>query len=144
MLSHYGNQSENNNCCQNSHVKATEGIMLATEDAIKWERMEVLLTPFLHCVWYRNAQSTVGCFPELCFLQFSVAHVLVVLRKQFINNVVFPQGPALLVLIIIIIIIMPVSEKNKIIVIQLLFHAGILFLGFLFTNVRPTFLILIL
>ena len=35
-------------------------------------------------------QSTVGCFPELCFLQFSVAQVFVGLRKQFINNIVFP------------------------------------------------------
>ena len=34
-------------------------------------------------------QSTVGCFPELCFLQFSVVQVLVGLRKQFINNFVF-------------------------------------------------------
>ena len=32
----------------------------------------------------------VGCFPELCFLQFSVAHVLVELRKKFTNNFVFP------------------------------------------------------
>ena len=37
-----------------------------------------------------RVQSTVGCFPELCFLQFSVAHVLVGLRKQFINNFLFP------------------------------------------------------
>ena len=37
-----------------------------------------------------RVQSTVGCFPELCFLQFSVAHVLVGLRMQFINNFVFP------------------------------------------------------
>ena len=35
-------------------------------------------------------QSTVGCFPELCFLQFSVAQVLMGLRKQFMNNFVFP------------------------------------------------------
>ena len=35
-------------------------------------------------------QSTVGCFSELCFLQFSVAQVLVGLRKQFINNFVLP------------------------------------------------------
>ena len=34
-------------------------------------------------------QSTVGCFPELCFLQFSAAQVLVGSRKQFINNFVF-------------------------------------------------------
>ena len=34
-------------------------------------------------------QSTVGCFPELCFLQFSVVHVLVGSRKQFIKNFVF-------------------------------------------------------
>ena len=37
------------------------------------------------------AQSTVGCFTELCFLKFSVAHLLVGLRKQFINNFVFPD-----------------------------------------------------
>ena len=36
-----------------------------------------------------RVQSTVGCFPELCF-QFSVVLVLVGLRKQFINNFVFP------------------------------------------------------
>ena len=29
-----------------------------------------------------RVQSTVGCFPELCFLQFSVAQMLVGLRKQ--------------------------------------------------------------
>ena len=34
-------------------------------------------------------KSTIGCFPELCFLQFSVAQVLVGVRKQFINNIVF-------------------------------------------------------
>ena len=34
-------------------------------------------------------QSTVGCSPELCF-QFSVAQVLVGLRKQFVNNLVSP------------------------------------------------------
>ena len=28
-------------------------------------------------------RSTVGCFPELCFLQFSLAQVIVGLRKQF-------------------------------------------------------------
>ena len=33
--------------------------------------------------------SIVGCFPELCFLRFSVARVLVGLRKQLINNFVF-------------------------------------------------------
>ena len=37
-----------------------------------------------------RVQSTVGYFPELCFRQFSVAQVLVGLRKQFINNFVFP------------------------------------------------------
>ena len=36
-----------------------------------------------------RVQSTVGYFHELCFLQFSVAPVLVGLRKQFINNFVF-------------------------------------------------------
>ena len=37
-----------------------------------------------------RVQSTVGCFPELCFLQFSAAPVIMGLRKQFINNFVFP------------------------------------------------------
>ena len=37
-----------------------------------------------------RVQSTVGCFPQLCFVQFSVAEVLVGLRKQFMNNFVFP------------------------------------------------------
>ena len=34
-------------------------------------------------------QSIVGCFPEFV-LQFFLAQMLVVLRKQFINNIVFP------------------------------------------------------
>ena len=37
----------------------------------------------------RTLQSTVY-FPELCFLQFSAAQVLVGLRKQCINSNVFP------------------------------------------------------
>ena len=37
-----------------------------------------------------RVQSTIGGFPELCFLQFSVAQALVGLREQFINNFVFP------------------------------------------------------
>ena len=37
-----------------------------------------------------RVQSTIGCFPMLSFLQFSVAQVLVGLLKQFINNFVFP------------------------------------------------------
>ena len=36
-----------------------------------------------------KAQSFVGCFLEFVF-QFYVAQVLVGLRKQFINNIVFP------------------------------------------------------
>ena len=52
-----------------------------------------------------RVQSTVRCFPELCFLQFSLAQMLVRLRKQYINNFVFPFGPVMLVLIIIIIIL---------------------------------------
>ena len=36
-----------------------------------------------------RVQSTVGSFSELCFLQISVAHVHMGLRKQFINNFVF-------------------------------------------------------
>ena len=35
-----------------------------------------------------RVQSPFGSFPELCF-QFSVAQVLVGLRKQFINDFVF-------------------------------------------------------
>ena len=46
-------------------------------------------------------QLTVGCFPELCFLQFSVAQVLVGLVKQFLTTLFFPLPPVLLVLIII-------------------------------------------
>ena len=41
------------------------------------------------CWMGSRVQSTVGCFPEMCFLQFSVAEVLVVLRKQYIINFVF-------------------------------------------------------
>ena len=44
------------------------------------------------CWMGSRVQSTIGCFPELCFLQFSMALPLVVLRKQFINNFVFPSG----------------------------------------------------
>ena len=59
------------------------------------------LTPEL---WMGSrVQSTIGCFPELCFIQFSVEQVLVGLQKQFINNLVFPLKPVLQVLIIIII-----------------------------------------
>ena len=39
-----------------------------------------------------RVQLTVGCFLELCFLQFSVAQVLVGLRRQFITNFVFPTS----------------------------------------------------
>ena len=48
-----------------------------------------------------KVQSSVGCFPELCFIQLFVAQVFVGLRKQFINNFVFLLGPVLLILIII-------------------------------------------
>ena len=48
--------------------------------------------------------SIVGCFLEFVFL-FSVVQVLVVLRNEFVNNIVFPTGPVLLVLLLIIIII---------------------------------------
>ena len=48
-----------------------------------------------------SVQSTVGCFPELCFLQFSVVQVLVGLWNQFINNFVFPARAVLLFKIII-------------------------------------------
>ena len=44
----------------------------------------------LECWMGSRVQSTVGGFPELCFIQFSVAQVLVRLRKQFIHNFVFP------------------------------------------------------
>ena len=37
-----------------------------------------------------RVQLIVGCFPELCSFQFSVALVLVGLRKKFTNNFVFP------------------------------------------------------
>ena len=37
-----------------------------------------------------RVQSTIRCFPELCFIQFSLEQVLVGLRKQCINNFVFP------------------------------------------------------
>ena len=36
-----------------------------------------------------RVQSTVGCYHELCFLQFSMAQVLVGLRNQFMDNFVF-------------------------------------------------------
>ena len=39
-----GNQSVNKICCQNSHVEANGKLMLATEDAKTWEKMEVSLT----------------------------------------------------------------------------------------------------
>ena len=45
-----------------------------------------------------RVQSTFGCYPELCFLQFSVAKVLVALRKQF-TNFVFPTWACACVLI---------------------------------------------
>ena len=45
------------------------------------------LTP-VHWIGSR-VQSTIGCFPEFCFHQFSVAQVLAGLRKQFTNNFVF-------------------------------------------------------
>ena len=51
-----------------------------------------------------RVQSSVGCFPELCLLQFYLAQVLVGLRKQLTNNLVYPLGPVLLVLIFILII----------------------------------------
>ena len=44
-------------------------------------------------------QSIVGCFLEFVFL-LSVVQVLVGLRKEFINNFVFPLGPVLLALIV--------------------------------------------
>ena len=50
-------------------------------------------------------QSTVGFFPELCFLKFFVARVLVGLLKQLLNNFDFQLVPVLLLLIIIIVII---------------------------------------
>ena len=55
-------------------------------------------------------QSTVGCFPKLCFLPFYVAQMLMGLRKQFIQ-----LGPVLLdlIIIIIIIIIIIVVEFKK-------------------------------
>ena len=51
-----------------------------------------------------RVQSTIGCFPELCFDQFSVAQVIVGLAAKTIYKhfVFFPFGSVLLVLIIII------------------------------------------
>ena len=43
----------------------------------------------LECWMCSRRQSTVGSFPDLCFLQFSMAQVLVGLRKQLINYFVF-------------------------------------------------------
>ena len=37
-----------------------------------------------------RVQSTIGCFPELCLLPFSVVQVLVGLWKEFMNNFLFP------------------------------------------------------
>ena len=54
-------------------------------------------------------QSIVGCFLEFVFL-FSVVQVLVGLRKEFINNFVFPLGPVLLALIVIIIAIIIITS----------------------------------
>ena len=48
-------------------------------------------------------QAVVGCFPEFAF-QFSVVQVLVGLRKQFINNFVFPTYRRVLLVLTIIII----------------------------------------
>ena len=58
------------------------------------------LTP--ECWIGSRVQSTVGCFPELCFLQFSVGQVLVRSRKKFTKTLFFPLLPVLLLLIIII------------------------------------------
>ena len=56
-------------------------------------------------------QSTVGCFPELRFLQFFVLQVLVGLQSTLSTTLFFPLGPVLLVLIIIIIIIIIIKKK---------------------------------
>ena len=56
-------------------------------------------------------QSIVGCFPEFVF-QFAEEQVFVGLRKQLINNFVFPLGSVLLVLIIIIIKIIKYSSDK--------------------------------
>ena len=37
-----------------------------------------------------RVQLTVGCLPELYFLQFSMAQLIVGLQKKFLNNFVFP------------------------------------------------------
>ena len=68
------------------------------------ERINLL--PFTCRLWFEYGLT----FPTLCLtpkrwigsrVQFSAAQVLVGLRKQFINNFVFPLGPVLLLLIII-------------------------------------------
>ena len=45
-------------------------------------------------------QCIIGCFPELCFLEISVAPKLVELHIKFINYLVFHIEPILFVLII--------------------------------------------
>ena len=77
---------------------------------MEWPSLDCWLIP-KHRMGSR-VQTTVGCFPELCFLQFSVAQVLVGLRKELINNVVFNFWPVLLVLIIILIIVLVSFYKH--------------------------------
>ena len=68
-----------------------------------WNELPYTLCLTPECWMGSRVQSTFCCFPELCFLQYSVEQVLMGLRKQFINHFVFPLRPVLLVLIIIIV-----------------------------------------
>ena len=92
---------------------------------VEWSNLQVVFCARFECVmtcptlcltlehWMGSrVQSTIGCFPELCFLQFSVAQVLVGLRKQFIINFIFPLVSVLLVLVIIIIDHVQEAEHN--------------------------------
>ena len=60
-----------------------------------------------------RVQSTVGCFLPSCFLQISVAQVLVGLQNLFINNFVFlTSGCEAVSLVFIIIISMRKCWEN--------------------------------
>ena len=63
--------------------------MLGTLLFIISSEMFVLMKYILYAYAVTPHYKHVACFPELVF-QFSVAQVLVGLRKQFISNFVFP------------------------------------------------------
>ena len=102
-----------------------------------------------------RVQSAVARFIELCLLQFFVALVLVGLRKQFVNNFVFPHEPVLLVLIIITIAVSRVlsiilfavdschitrNHFNDIAVSRVLTTSSSVFLREIFRKITPTFI----